>query len=64
MNGQPTSVPVEPYVQALASQRNQALDQVAELQAFVAHYQAENERLTTENAKLRGDTDSEDTLVS
>lgn len=57
MSDQPTSVPVEPYVQALSSQRNQALDQVAELQAFLAHYQSENERLAAENAKLREDSD-------
>ena len=57
MTDQPTSVPVEPYVKAIAEQRNTALDRVAELEAFVAHYRAENDRLTTENEKLRADSD-------
>lgn len=57
VNDQPTSVPVEPYVKAIAEQRNTALDRVAELEAFVAHYRAENERLTAENKKLRADVD-------
>lgn len=55
MTEQPTSVPVEPYIQALVEQRNAAFDLAAERQALIAHYQAENERLTAEVEKLRAD---------
>jgi hypothetical protein len=44
-----TSVPFEPYAQALSAQRNQALDLVAQLQAV-------NHELTAEIARLRGET--------
>lgn len=57
MNDQQTSVPVEPYVQAISEQRNQAFDQAAQLQALVTHYRAEIDRLTAENKKLRGEDD-------
>lgn len=57
MNEQPTSVPIEPYLQALTEQRNDALNLAAERQALIAHYRAENERLTEENNKLRADSD-------
>lgn len=57
MNDQPMSVPAEPYIQAISEQRNQALDQVAEQQALIAHYRSENERLIAENEKLRAEED-------
>ncbi|TMS00197.1 hypothetical protein [Nonomuraea basaltis] len=57
MTDQPLSVPFEPYAQALAEQRNQALDQVAQLQAVVHQLQVDNERLTAENKKLRAEKD-------
>lgn len=57
MDDQPLSVPFEPYAQALSEQRNQALDQAAQLQAVVYQLKAENERLTAENEKLRADSD-------
>jgi regulator of replication initiation timing len=51
-----TSVPFEPYAQVLSAQRNQALDQVAQLQAIVHELRTDNERLTADNEKLRADT--------
>ncbi|MFI7126002.1 hypothetical protein ACIBQ1_09930 [Nonomuraea sp. NPDC050153] len=57
MTDQPTSVPFEPYAQALSAQRNQALDQVAQLQAIIHELRTDNDRLTAENGKLRADSD-------
>lgn len=55
MSEQPTSVPFEPYAQALSAQRNQALDQVAQLQAINHELQAQLEHERSENARLRGE---------
>lgn len=55
---QQISVPFEPYAKTLSEQRNQALDQVAQLQAVLYERNAEIERLTAENKKLRADNDS------
>lgn len=54
---QQLSVPVEAVAQALADQRNAALDQAAQWQALAMQLKGEVDRLTAENEKLRADTD-------
>jgi hypothetical protein len=56
MPDQPMSVPFEPYAKTLSEQRNQALDQVAQLTAVLYERDAEIAHLQEENAKLRADT--------
>lgn len=57
MDNQQLRVPVEVVAQAVADQRNQALDQAAQWQALAIQLKSENDRLTAENEKLRAGSD-------
>ncbi|MFB4275722.1 hypothetical protein ACBJ59_10555 [Nonomuraea sp. MTCD27] len=49
------SVPVEAVAQAIADQRNAALDQAAQWQALAQQMMAERDQLAAELDKLRAD---------
>lgn len=56
MDNQQLSVPVEAYTQVLEEQRNNALNDAAQMKALALHLKAENDRLSEENDKLRADS--------
>lgn len=55
MDNQQLSVPVEAVAQAVADQRNAALDQAAQWQALAMELMAERDQLAAEVEKLRAD---------
>lgn len=57
MDNQQLSVPVEAVAQAVADQRNAALDQAAQWQALAMQLKTDNDRLAAEVEKLRADAD-------
>jgi hypothetical protein len=54
---QQLTVPVEAVAQAVAEQRNTALDQAAQWQALAQQLMAERDRLAADLEKLRADAD-------
>lgn len=52
---QQLSVPTEAVLDMVAGQRNQALDENAQLRAYLGQVLADNERLQAEVDKLRAD---------
>jgi hypothetical protein len=52
---QQLSVPVEAVAPVLAQQRNTAMDQVAQLEAFAMQLMTERDQLAAEVEKLRAD---------
>lgn len=60
---QPDRLSIDPgaYAQQVEVQRNEALNQVAQLRGVLADVLAERDRLRDENAQLREQLDSSDT---
>ncbi|MFD9949678.1 hypothetical protein ACFWYW_55670 [Nonomuraea sp. NPDC059023] len=55
MNDQQLSVPVEAYTQVLEEQRNNALNDAAQMKALALHLKAELDQASAELEKLRAD---------
>ena len=52
---EPMQVPLEPLVQVVADQRNNAHTELAKAQVIINQLVADNEQLRAENARLSGD---------